>query len=185
STCVEFSDEKIEHREDQDIISKTPKEQDTNTKEQVKETNTYLTSTEYPQKSLNQLTIKDHDGMSSMLDQKMFIDLDNPLKENKDINIILKLNKNQIIKNCLNSKTSKRFHDHSKDLKDLERSKPQKDHKRRLNALRKSKGIAKIIRNIKSTLKHSAQAMLEMVSSEIVLDKNTEVVSKVVFATKK
>ncbi|CAG8774264.1 17799_t:CDS:1, partial [Cetraspora pellucida] len=33
---------------------------------------------------------------------------------------------------------SKRFHDHSKDLKDLERSKPQKDHKRRLNALRKS-----------------------------------------------
>ncbi|CAG8439257.1 6357_t:CDS:1, partial [Cetraspora pellucida] len=224
STCIEFSDEKIEHREDQDIISKTPKEQDTNTKEQVKKTNTYLTSTEYSQKLLNQPTIKDHDGMSLMLDQKMFIDLDNPLMENKDINIILKLNKNQIIKNCLNPKSliliflktiisvtlksvlgciqplrtqelinpytglqfpnvfdktsdlditskeseqrsqihskvlvcnssdeqdiskkqikckpeSKRFHDHSKDLKDLEMSKPQKDHKRRLNALRKS-----------------------------------------------
>ncbi|CAG8452515.1 12552_t:CDS:2 [Gigaspora rosea] len=39
-TCVECSDEKIEHRKNQDLIN--------------------------------------HDGMSLMLDQKMFIDLDNP-----------------------------------------------------------------------------------------------------------
>ncbi|CAG8850719.1 34362_t:CDS:2, partial [Gigaspora margarita] len=28
-TCVECSDEKIEHKEDQNVISRTPKEQDT------------------------------------------------------------------------------------------------------------------------------------------------------------
>ncbi|CAG8533162.1 4290_t:CDS:2, partial [Dentiscutata heterogama] len=132
--------------ENQDIISKIPKEQDTNTKEQVKETNTYLTSTEYSQKSLNQPTIKDHDGISLMLDQKITPDLDITSKESEQrsqihskVLVCNSSDKQDISKKQIKYKPeSKRFHDHSKDLKDLERFKPQKDHKRRLNALRKS-----------------------------------------------
>lgn len=87
STCVEFSDKEMDH-----IGSIIVEDQDTS-KNKVK-------MHPPPQESSISSNLEDHNGMISLFesqDQELILDLDAPIRENKDINIILRLNKRQII----------------------------------------------------------------------------------------